>query len=558
MKITIFLTPGVLALTMTLLVNARENPAARSTSVDEGVLITLLHTNDLHGSVLYPGEARGLAKITSIARTIRRELPHVFLLDGGDIIHGTPVERRFEGQPVIAAMNAAGYDAAVAGNHEFDFGQRISRAAIAAAKFPLLSANVVEAGSDRSWGGLRPYVVREADGIRIAFFGLTTDRTPEIQWPRTIDGIVFRDPIATARALVPRLRSVERADMVIALTHLGVAADRELANAVPGIDVILGGHSHTRLDRQVWVGKTLIVQTGSAAYALARVDLLVRRSVNGSAVVRINGQDGEWWGRAGVAAPRGLEYPEQPLIALTSVMPDDSAVTAAYRPFASRIEPYLDEQLTTAIEPLPAHGAVRGELALGNLQADAVRAATQTDIGLTALYSLNPAGLRAGPVRVRDLYALFGGYTRQHLVVVRAPGRRIREMLEVANDTTIRLHVAGARVRNGVLYVGAKPLRADVNYTVASAAHIVQQYLLGKEGVTVVSDDAEAPTIRDATIRYLRGHAPLRNTIEPRLPGLVSSPQRPQRTSRLRKSAASPLESGTQGRSSERPSPRFR
>lgn len=496
--------------------DARPVMLARGDFVSDDVVITLLHTNDLHGRVHYPGEPQGLAKIATLARRIRAEMPHVFLTDGGDIIHGTPAEKLFEGQPVIAAMNAAGYDVAIAGNHEFDFGQRIGRAAIAAANFPMLSANVVDAESGQPWGGLSPFVVREAGGIRIAFFGLTTDRTPEIQWPRTIEGIEFRDAVETARALVPMLREVEAADVVVALTHIGVNADRELAAAVPGIDVILGGHSHTRLDQHVWVRETLIIQSGAHARDLARVDLLVRTSEDGSRVVEINGHDGQWWGRDGVAAPLGLEYPGEPLIPVTTSLGDDDAVTAAYRPFAKDAEAYLDEQLTIALEPLPAQGPDRGEIALGNLQADAVRALTGADIGLTALYSLNASGLAAGPVRVRDLYELFDGYTRQHLVVVRATGALIREMLEAANDTAVTLHVSGARVRDGLLHIGDAPLDASATYTVASAAHIIQDHLLGKEGVSISSDDPEERTIRDATIEHLRGHPPLRNEMGPR------------------------------------------
>ncbi|MPY91050.1 MAG: hypothetical protein GEU99_24445 [Luteitalea sp.] len=513
-----FMVLAVLALLLGFAIGEGDVGTAATRAGEETVL-TLLHTNDLHGSIVYPGEPRGIAKIATLARRIRKEMPHVLLLDGGDIIHGTAAEKLFEGQPVIAAMNAAGYDAAAAGNHEFDWGQRIARNAIAAADFPVLSANVVDAPSGEPWGGLQRFIVREAGGVRIAIFGLTTQRTPEIQWPRTIEGVDFRDAVEAARALVPRLREIERADVVVALTHLGVETDRELAASVPGIDVILGGHSHTRLDQQVWVGETLIAQTGSAARHLGRVDLLVRRDDKSSRVIAVNGTDGRWWGRDGVPAPLGRPYPAEPLIALTASVEDDPAVSAAYRPFAERVEKYLDEELTRAIEPLPAEGAEREEIALGHLQADAVRAHTDADIGMSALYSLNPSGLPAGPVRVSDVYELFGGYTRQHLVVVRAPGGRIVEMLDAANDGLVRLHLSGAQVRGDVLHIGDAPVDTNRSYTVASAAHIIQEHLLGKEGVVVVSDDPEAPAIRDATIAYLRGHPPLENVVRPRLTG---------------------------------------
>ncbi|MPZ19835.1 MAG: hypothetical protein GEV06_18260 [Luteitalea sp.] len=513
----LFSAKSLIALTtLTLLLGSAtgEGDAGSTGKPPEATVLTLLHTNDLHGSIIYPGEPRGIA---TLARRIRKEMPHVLLLDSGDIIHGTPAEKLLEGRPVIAAMNAAGYDAAAAGNHEFDWGQRIARNAIAAAAFPILSANVVDAASGEPWGGLQPFIVQEAGGVRIAIFGLTTHRTPEIQWPRTIEGIDFRDAIEAARVLVPRLREFERADVVVALTHLGVETDRELAASVPGIDVILSGHSHTRLEQQVWVGKTLIAQTGSAAGHLGRIDLLIRRDDKDSGVIAINGQGGRWWGRDGVSAPLGREYPTQPLIALTASEEDDPAVSAAYHPFVERVQRHLDEELTSALEPLPADGVEHEEIALGQLQADAVRAFTNADIGLSALYSLNPSGLSPGPVRVSDVYELFGGYTRQHLVVVRAPGARITEMLDAANDGVVRLHLSGAQVRDDVLHIGDAPLDANQRYTVASAAHIIQEHLLGKEGVAVMSDNPEAAAIRDATIAYLRGHPPLENVVRPQL-----------------------------------------
>lgn len=129
------------------------------------VVITLLHTNDLHGRAYYPGEGRGVAKIATLARRIRAKMTNVLLFDGGDIIHGTPVELAREGKPILAAMNAAGYDAAVVGNHEFDFGQRVTRQAIGYAAFPLLSANVLDTHTGEPWGGLRPFIIRELGGV---------------------------------------------------------------------------------------------------------------------------------------------------------------------------------------------------------------------------------------------------------------------------------------------------------------------------------------------------------------------------------------------------------
>jgi hypothetical protein len=242
-------------------------------------------------------------------------------------------------------------------------------------------------------------------------------------------GIRFDDPVAVARVLVPRLRREERADVIVALSHLGYLPDVQLARTVAGMDVILGAHSHTVLDKQVWENDTLIAQTGCYGRALGRVDLLVRPTgTNGQSGrgTQINGRDERWWGQNGVPAPRSLpvasaaNLPASPLLSPAATA--DPAVLAAYAPHETRLRPHLDETLTTATEPLPATDAARRETALANLLADAVRAQAKTDIGLVAPGQMDANGLPAGPVRVRDLYALMGAYTRQHLVIARVTG----------------------------------------------------------------------------------------------------------------------------------------
>ncbi len=486
-------------------------PHAGATADTAGVVLTLLHTNDLHGRVHLPGEPQGLAKIATRVRAVRARSSHVLLLDAGDIIHGTPEELAYGGRPVLAAMNALGYDAAAAGNHEFDFGQDAARRAAAFARFPLLSANVRDVRTGAPWGGLRPYVVREVGGVRVAVFGLTTPTTVRIQWPRTLAGITFADPVAAARALVPVLRGRERADVVVALTHLGVAADTALARAVPGIDVVLGGHSHPRPARQRRAGPTLGAQTGHHAHALGRTDLLLRPAAGRPgryAVADVNGRGRRWWGHDGVPVPRGAACadacPDAPLLALDPALPDDSAVVAAYRPYADRLRPSLDRVLTHARAPLARE-------AFGRLVAEAVRAAAGVDVGVAARDQLAADGLRAGPVRVRDLYAALPAYTRQHLVVARVPAAELRRLLDTAGPAGGRgpLAVAGAPQGGAGQDAGGAPVAGTRAYTVAAPAHVVQDHLLGRPGVAILRDAPTDPTVRDAVARFLDGHAPL-------------------------------------------------
>lgn len=499
-------------------------PAVSAFAVDGDTsryaLLTLLHTNDLHGHAYLPGQAQGLTRLAPLIRQIRAEMPNVVLLDAGDIIHGTPEEKEFAGRPLLSAMNTLAYDAATVGNHEFDFGQARLRDAMDFARFPMLSANVTDEKTGKPWGGLKPYVVVERGGVRVGVFGLTTPTTVGIEWPRTLAGIQFTDPDEAARRVAAHLRDSEKADVVVCLSHLGYQPDRKLAEAVSGIDLILGGHSHTVLAEQVWVNGALIVQTGCYGAALSRTDLLVRRPVGGAPgrVSAINGQAGRWWGRDGVAAPLDLAYPDAPLLRPAEHGPEDPAALAAYRPFFDRITPRLDAVLATAAAPLPAKDVLTRETAVGNLIADAVRASAKTDVALASSGQINPDGLAAGPVRVRDLYRLLAAYTRQHIVSARVPGALLSEtLLRLGGDAkALPVHLSGAVVEAARVTVGDAPLATDGAYTVAAAAHVIQDYFYNKPGVTVLSDDVLGATIRDALIAYLPGKPPLTPAVTPR------------------------------------------
>jgi len=472
--------------------------------VKQSTVLTLLHTNDPHGRVYLPEEAYGLTRIATLVRQIRQEMPNVLLLDAGDLIHGTPEERAFAGQPMIDAMNALQYDVATAGNHEFDFGQRITRQALGRANFPILSANIVDEQTGKPWHSLKPYIMREIDGMRIAIFGLTTVDTVKIQFPRTLEGIRFADPVATARELVPHLRTQERADLVVFLSHLGYLSDRALAENVPGVDIILGGHSHNRIPDQKWVNGTLIMQTGYFCRALGRADVLLQRLDNGRVQVKINGQNNAWWGHNGVEAPLGKTYPNAPLIDVNAETPHDPAVREAYLPYATTMQKRRDEILTTRTTALPIGKPKEEQSEMGRLLADAVRAKFSVDVALVPSGAV-AKGLPAGAVRVSDALSAIGGYTRQHIVTARVTGRMLRTFCETAFTATAhKAQVSGIDVAQKPLSLSGEELKDNAVYTVAGAAYLIQDDFLGQDGTVILTDDPEAPTTRDALIEYLR------------------------------------------------------
>lgn len=229
--------------------------------------LTILHTNDLHAHLLPDQKGHGgLANIAAYVNKTRASQPNVLLLDAGDMTQGTPVSSIFLGGPIFEAMNSYGYAAATLGNHEFDNGANWIPRYAAIAHFPILSANVLLKGQPIT---ATPTMVVDVHGLKVGLLGLTTDES--IGDPN----VKILPPEEAVRRYLPELR--KKADLVIALSHLGVDRDKELAAHTEGIDVIVGGHSHTPLFRPQRVGRTLIVQAGYYGRWVGRLDLTVDR-----------------------------------------------------------------------------------------------------------------------------------------------------------------------------------------------------------------------------------------------------------------------------------------
>ena len=167
-------------------------------------------------------------------------------------------------------MNAMGYDAMVVGNHEPDFTAEVLRKRIADAKFPVLAANVAHRWSGKLF--TQPYVIKTVNGVKLGILGIAYPNTPLTTTRKNVKNLRFDQAVPTAREYVPQLRAAG-AQIVIALTHLGLSADKNLADKVDGIDIIVGGHSHNRMKEALKVRNTLIVQAGAHGSDLGRLDL---------------------------------------------------------------------------------------------------------------------------------------------------------------------------------------------------------------------------------------------------------------------------------------------
>ncbi|TXK85510.1 bifunctional UDP-sugar hydrolase/5'-nucleotidase [Paenibacillus sp. N3.4] len=262
--------------------------------------ISILETSDLHGSMLpihyannQPNEV-GLAKIAAIIAEERSKDQHVIVIDNGDLIQGTPLayhHARLDNEPVdpmVLGLNYLGYDAAVLGNHEFNYGLDVLRKAVHESEFPWLCASIVDAASGEPFLG-KPYIIKQFEGgIRVGILGLTTPYIPNWENPNHIVGLRFEDAVQTAKKWVHILKQQEHVDVVVVSYHGGFERDLvtgeptepltgenqgyRLCMEVEGIDVLLTGHQHRSL-AGVELNGVVIVQPGTAGVTLGKVEL---------------------------------------------------------------------------------------------------------------------------------------------------------------------------------------------------------------------------------------------------------------------------------------------
>src|SRR5215510_370231 len=194
----------------------------------ERVQITILGTTDLHGNInpidYYTNKAdnRGLAKVATLIKRIRKEQPNTLLIDSGDTIQGSPLEsfhsrkNNTRTDPMMLVMNSLNYDAMTVGNHEYNFGLKVLEKARGEAKFPWLSANTYDKGPDGpTTTHYSPYIVKAVRGVRVGVLGLTTPGIPNWENPENYAGLEFHETVSEAKKWVSVLREKERVDVVV-------------------------------------------------------------------------------------------------------------------------------------------------------------------------------------------------------------------------------------------------------------------------------------------------------------------------------------------------------
>jgi 5'-nucleotidase len=389
--------------------------------------ITVVHTNDTHGRILSDpaNSVFGWEKIATLVEEARRENPYTLMLDAGDAWHGTNEALFFKGASVVNAMNSVGVDVMSSGNHDFNYGQEWMLELSKDAAFDLVSANVYKGEGDEAARLLTPWVIREFGDLKVGIVGLTTPETVTATHPKNVVGLTFADPLEEAKAIVAELRP--EVDVLIALTHLGDAADRELAEQVAGIDLIVGGHSHTELLEAEQVNGTFVTQSGEWGKILGREQVIIHE------------------GRVVDVVSMAIPYTE------------DVPASPRTSKLAAEVSKKVEAELSALVGQAPK--AMDGERAnvrtretdLGNLITDVMRDATGADIAVT-----NGGGIRAsvaaGDLTVADIVTVLP--FENTLYTVQLTGAQIKEALEHA----LRLY---PEQNGGFLHVSGLTLTFD-------------------------------------------------------------------------------------------------
>jgi len=467
----------------------------------EPISLTILHVNDVHGHVLPYSEpsvnektrVSGAARLAAMIGAERAANPDgSLLLSAGDMFQGTAISNEFRGQSVIEIMNALKFDAMAIGNHEFDWGLDTLAQLVSSARFPSLSANIFDSRGE-SIHGIKPYVLLTRKNLKIAVIGATTVDTVTSTEPSNVAGLIFPDPATILPEIIKKVRE-EGAKLVILLSHLGLAADRHLAEQVEGIDVIVGGHSHTVLDDPLLVRGTIIVQAGYYGLYLGVLELAVDPS--SGKIVRFTDKD--------ELKPviSGLDLPLDANIAQI-VDKYDGLIKEKFAAVTGEASVELTRQ--------PYQESV-----LGDLITDAMREATHTQIAFH-----NSGGIRdnipPGKITLETIYAVLP--FDNVLAGMDLTGEQLMEILEQNGALEKKiLQVSGIEVeydmskppgsRVAKALVGSEPLDRQKVYSVTTNDFVAaggDKFATFTKGKNITWGD----NLRDVFSAYLKKHSPI-------------------------------------------------
>jgi 5'-nucleotidase len=477
------------------------------------VRVTLLQVNDVYQFVpVERGREGGLARVSTLRKEIIKESPHTLFLLAGDTISPSVESITYKGAQMIDAWNQIGLDYSVFGNHEFDFGPDVLLERIRESKFGWLGANVYDTRTGKLFGDTPPYVVREFEGVKVGLFGIVLPETKTTSSPGP--NVEFRGACETARQIVSRLES-EGVRTIVALTHLSLREDKELARCAPGIDIIIGGHEHTLL--QSSSSGTPVFKMAADARQLGRFDL------------NIDPRTGE------------VESIDWQVIPVGEGVAEDAAFAPVLAKYGAKLR-----ELSTVVGRTEVALDARSvenrtvETNIADFIADSFRAATRADVALVNGGSIRAdAIISAGDITLRDVLSILPfnnelskieitGETLllalEHGVSRTAPGAEPGRFPQVSG---IRFVYDASRLpgtRIGEVTINGQPLDPKRKYTLVTSRYVAEggdQYEMFKGHPNLLSEkliDSEVLRRRIASAR----------TIAPKTDGRIRRADAPQ------------------------------
>jgi len=474
----------------------------------EGKLV-ILHTNDIHGRAVADAESFGYARIAMLKKNLQAQGAEVILMDAGDFSQGTPLVNLGYGKNAVEFMNAAGYDIATLGNHEFDWGSDNMEQNMANAKFAVVCANLTRA-ADGTLVFPANKIYETAIG-KVGVFGLDTPETMTKTHPDKVKGISFaqgEELFAVAQAQVAELEAAG-CDLIVCLGHLGEDDEStgnrsiDLLEKVTGIDLFIDGHSHTTIDGGVMNGETLRTSTGNYAEAIGYV---VAEKVTEEEVTSIALNAGLWTiaenDEAALALGNGLAIDEE-VAAIVNTLND--AVEAELSATFAKTEVFLDGNR--------APGVRTQETNLGDFAADSILWAAKQALGEDKVDAAltNGGGIRAsieiGDVTMKDMKTVFP--FGNEVATLTITGAELLEALEAATfstpdaigafpqvagieftiDTTVP-YENGEQYANSTYYAPAKPGSRVTIATVGGEAWAADaEYVIATNDFTAAGGD---------------------------------------------------------------------
>lgn len=443
--------------------------------------MTIFHTNDIHASI------DDFGRLSYFLNEQRASLDNTLHLDAGDIFSGNPVVDLQDGEPLINLLNAVNLDLMTIGNHEFDYGQDVFQYRRNESNFNWISANTQVVDSSIPIEQPDPFEIFEFGEFTIGVLGLTEN--PPATNPAGLVGLEFGGYTETALEY-EYLR--DEVDVFIALTHIGISADRRLAEEIEFFDLIIGGHSHTALSEPEVVNGTPIAQAGSNARNVGVLNLLV------------DGESGE------VSVDGRL----QPVSEVDGI---DENVQSMVNQYNAETEELLSEVLGLTNTGLNRDDRWLRDVALGNMITDAIRTFANTDIAITNNGGIR-ASIAAGDITARDIFTVdpFGN----HITILEMTGHELQEVIAYSFHRSLNsygpqvdLQTSGLNYiiytddeglyADSDLFINGEPMDMDQTYRIATNNFIVT----GGDGydfsnASIITEDAGQVT--NALIQYVQ------------------------------------------------------